>query len=196
MTLEKLIRIVIEAVEKALALQRLRVAILLFDGANGERVERAAARLGAPYRRLGREDANEATFDVVFTDALPASHFAKLALGIIDSAEAGLLHETVMNGGTVFVLGGTPAILERTPPACAALLQKYRAMLESYGYIFLDGLAASKTESCDLRGRRVIGGGDVALLPDNCQLLADRGTVITSLAAERARDKKIAIELY
>lgn len=202
MTLEELTRIIIEAVELVIALQKLHVGICIFDAANAEKVREAALSLNGKCLPQG---AGTCACDVVFTDALPVSHFAKLALGIIDDEKTQYIHGTVMNGGTVFVLGAAPTALEKTPLACAALLEKYKSMLESYGYIFLgEGENApeagqnpgARTDIFDLRHKRVIGGTDLATLPDGCRVYANIGAVITGLAEDMARDKKIVIERH
>lgn len=202
MTLEGLTRIIIEAVERAMALQKLSVGICVFDAANAQKVQEAARCLNGKYLPPGAETS---VCDVVFTDALPVSHFAKLALGIIDDEQTQYLHGTVMNGGAIFVLGDAPAVLKKTPPAYAALLEKYKTMLESYGYVFLgtgenapkaDHLHCARTDIFDLRHKRVIGGVDLATLPGGCRVYANSGAVITGFAADMARDKKIAIERH
>jgi len=205
MTLEELIRIIIEAVDSAMALQRLRVGVCLFDAANLSKVQEAAGCIGGKGPLLDMETAAGMPCDVIFTDAPPVGHFAKLALGIIDSNPAKYLHEAIMNGGTVFVLGDAPAALQKTPPACAALLQKYKTMLEAYGYVFLGagdtfqetpGSGGTEAGCFDLRGKKVIGRGDIAALPRGGRVLADGSALITNLAADVARDKKIAIKRY
>lgn len=205
MTLEELTRIIIEAVERAIALQKLRVGVCLFDAANAEKVRKTAIGLNGQCLPLDAESAGTGVCDVVFTDALPVSHFAKLALGIIDDERSQYLHGAVMNGGTIFVLGDAPAALQRTPPACAALLEKYKIILESYGYVFLgeekSAVAAEqnpgeRADIFDLRHKRVIGGADLATLPGGGRVYADSGAVVTVLAADMARDKKIVIERH
>lgn len=202
MTLEELIRIIIEAVEQAMALQKLRVGVCVFDSANAKKVRETALCLNGKYLPKGAETS---VCDVVFTDALPVSHFAKLALGVIDDEQAQYLHDTVMNGGTIFVLGDAPAALKRTPPACAALLEKYKTMLESYGYVFLDTgkktpgaeqNPCTRADIFDLRHKRVIGGADIATLPGGGCVYANSGAVVTGFAADMARDKKIVIERH
>lgn len=202
MTLEELTRIIIEAVERAMALQKLHVGVCVFDAANAEKVREAALSLNGKCLLRGAETC---VCDVVFTDALPVSHFAKLALGIIDDEQTHYLHGTVMNGGAVFVLGAAPAALEKTPPSCAALLEKYKIMLESYGYVFLGEEKnapeagqnpGARTDIFDLRHKRVMGGTDLATLPNGCRVYANSGAVITGLAADMARDKKIVIERH
>lgn len=202
MTLEGLTRIIIEAVERAMALQKLRVGVCVFDATNAEKVQKAALCLNGKYLPQGAETS---VCDVVFTDALPVSHFAKLALGVIDDEQAHYLHRTVMNGGAIFVLGDAPTALKRTPPACAALLEKYKTMLEAYGYVFLGTgentaqakqIPSARTDIVDLRHKQVIGGVDLAALPGGCRVYANGGAVITGFAADMARDKKIAIEWH
>lgn len=78
-------------------------------------------------------------------------------------------------------------------------------MLESYGYVFLGTGkdAAGMTQNhgidkdiFDLRHRRVVGGADLAALPGGCRVYANSGAVITGLATDMARNKKIVIERH
>lgn len=202
MTPEKLVRIVAETVQRMMALWGLSVGVCVFDAANKEKVCSYARSLNGKYRLLDIQqntDNERRAFDVLFTDKLPAGYLARLALGISDDTPTQYINETVLQGGTIFVLDDGPPFWEKTPASYAALLAEYRSILRSYGYVFLDtgkypgGTSATEQKYIEMRDRKVITQADIILLENGSSLSTNGAAVITDLAKDTALRKNITI---
>lgn len=144
MTLERLIRIVAEAVERAIALQSLRVCAIVMERENAAVLKEAASSINGTYELFCESmDGADLGCDVFFIDCVPPHYLAKLALGICDDAASRALGEAALRGKPIFVLKDDCPLHPETSAAFAAMLGSYRAMLESYGYVFLNDTAES-----------------------------------------------------
>lgn len=203
MTLERLVQIVVEVIEKIAALQRLQVGVWVFDKADMERTCEYAQQVNGVYRLFESgdkaEEADREPCDLIFLDRLPEHCLAKLALGINDDRLSLCINATILKGGTVFVLNSGNGLCEKTPVAYAGLLKKYIKTLETYGYVFLNSkritpevAGAAETGKIFYR-KKVLTKADLLSLESNSVVAVAPSVLITELARETARYRHIEI---
>lgn len=205
MTLERLVQIVVEIVEKTMILQKLQVGVCICDKANTEHTREYARTVNGECHifspgNIVKEDVC-VPCDILFVDFLPARYLAKLALYVCDDQFSLCINETVLRGGTVFVLNSENSLHKNTPAACIELLKKYMKMLESYGYVFLNyggtipeitGSAETSESSYTYR-KNVLTRADLLPLASNSVVTVASSVLITDLARETARYRNIEI---
>ena len=200
MTLEQLIRIVVEAVERAITLNRFKIAAYAFNKANTEQTLQAARVINGSAVLLSNESLLSETdsCDILFLDSIPIEYLPKLALGICDDSVSRLINMMPAQGKTIFVLRA-PEQLPNAPMAFKALMNTYRGLLNNYGYIFLDsennsshnqGLAGS----CRRFTGNVLSRADLMSYPRAGEIIVGPDCVVTALALETAKQKDVTIK--
>lgn len=199
MTLESLVRIVIETVEKEAALRRLRVGACAFDKNNLEELREYAGSVNGKYRIFEPEGFPEEkagnACDLLFVDRLPARLLAGLALGVGGDGPAIYMNGMILRGGAVFVLKDGTGITEATPPSRAELLRLYKKMLEKCGFVFLSSGGRDGADALEpaVYGKNVLSRGELLAHARGGVITVGASVVITDLAKDTARDKNITI---
>lgn len=191
MTLREVVILVIEAVERALYLNRLRVGAYAFGAQGREQVLQAARCVNGSAGWIAPE--RDAPCDILLLDHIPLEWLPRLALGLREDALSSYLGRMAVAGKTIVVLGRAPEPEEHAPQAYRALLHSYRKILGGYGYLFLGEQAA------EAGGGRAVYAGNVLSRKELLQHAAGGRirvapeVVVTPLAREAAREQGIVI---
>ena len=203
MTLEELIRIIVEAVERMIKLSKIKVAAYAFDHANASETLDAAevvngsAQLLAPsYDSYQKHD----HADILFLDYIPIEYLPRLALCILDDSISQLISTMISEGKTVYVLKKAPEKSGNPPAAFNALLDTYYSILKSYGVIFLhlESISESPVSEIPVSGPCSFVGNVLSLkelqnYPIDSSITIGQSCVITTLALETAEKMNITI---
>jgi len=195
MTLEQLVLIVMQAVERAIKLSRLKITAFAFEKANAGDVLDVAKVINGSALTLTSE--MQDCGDVLFLDCIPIEYLPKLALGICDEPVCRQIIKAVANGKTVFVLKKSPDDMQNAPAACRALIDTYRRFLGLSGFVFLDSDAHSDV----YRSARINYSGNVFSRGDLMnhsgdgvkEIVVSPDCAVTTLAADTARSMNITI---
>ena len=196
MTLEKLLIIVSNAVERAITLSRLKVTVFAFEDSSTEETLKAARIINGSAIKLTPEMHD--CGDVLFLDCIPLEYLPKLVLGICDEPICRQIIMTVSQGKTVFVLKKSNEDLRNAPAVCLALLDTYRRFLKSSGYVFLDSYEVEGTKRAAQRSfdGKLLARGDLlsCIGAGTKEIIVNSDCVVTMLAAETAKSMNITIK--
>jgi len=201
MTLEKLIQIIVEVVERHFFLERQKVLALCFDEANRSELMDAANLINgrADYVSSADMDRISGDYDVIFVDYIPIFAVAEAALGICITSWGKLMASMFSRSKPVFQLKKAPGSDGISQP-CRKLLMEHWARLDSLGVILLDANAGSvSSEEKGVAGeqavytRNVLSKRDIHAYDGISKLIVGRGVVVTALAEDTARDLKIKL---
>jgi len=198
MTLEQLIRIIVEAVERVIKLSKIRVIAYAFDHTNEREILDAAEAINGSARLLSPNFDLSQTHDcgdTLFIDYIPIEYLPRLALGIFDDSISQLICTMVSEGKTVYIVKKAPKKYGNPPAALNALLDTYYSLLESYGVIFLH--PESTSEICGSERNHFVGSvlslKELQSYPANSSLIIEPSCVITTLALETAEKMNVTI---
>jgi len=198
MTLEQLIRIIVEAVERVIKLSKIRVIVYAFDHANASETLDAAEAINGSVQMLSPNFDLSQTLDsgdTLFIDYIPIEYLPRLALGIFDDSISRLIYTMISEGKTVYILKKAPKRQGNPPAALNALLETYYSLLESYGVIFL--YPESTSEICVSVHNHFVGNvlslKEMQSYPANSSLIIEPNCVITTLALETAEKMNVTI---
>jgi hypothetical protein len=206
MTLQKLIEIIIETVERHLAMSRFKVFAVSFGDEHGMGPVKHEALLSAAHIINGEARFATASacmdmvdplgIDALFVDYLPFPVAAEIALGLATSPFGTLAHYMLARGKPVFVLEKDP----RCKPVGAyrELYRKHWAALASFGVIFLgggggeSGMARKEAEDSVFCEKKVLSRADVVLCKA-AKIVVSKDVIVTDLAKDTARALNINI---
>jgi len=196
MTLEQLVIIVSNAVERAIKLSRLKVTAFAFEESHTEETLKAARIVNGSAITLTPE-MNDCG-DVLFLDCIPTEYLPKLVLGICDEPICRQIIMTVAQGKTVFVLRKSNEDFQNAPAVCLALLNTYRNFLKRSGYVFLDSFedeGGKRATQLSFDGK-LLARGDLLRCIDagTEEVIIKPDCVVTMLAAETAKSMNITIK--
>jgi len=201
MTLEKLIAIIVEVVERHFFLERQKVLVLYFDQANRQELMDAANLINGKADCFSSADMDRihGDYDVMFVDYIPVFAVAEAALGICISSWGKLMASMFSRGKPVFQLKKAPGSDGISQP-CRKLLKEHWARLDSLGVILLDANAESVSgEEKGAAGeqavytRNVLSKRDIYAYDGISKLVVGKGVLVTALAEEMARYLKIKL---
>jgi len=198
MTLEELIRIIVEVVERVIKLSKIRVAAYAFDHANVRETLDAAEIINGSARLLSLNLDSSQKFDcgdVLFLDYIPMEYLPKLALGICDDSISRFIYAMISEGKTVYVLKRAPDRFGNPPVALKALLDTYISLLKSCGVIFLHPESTSispRSEHYNFVGN-VLSMKELQNYPADSKITVESKCVITTLALETAEKMNVTI---
>ncbi|MDR0550515.1 MAG: hypothetical protein LBG72_00690 [Spirochaetaceae bacterium] len=161
MDLRRVIEIIVEEVERALALSRIKVGALHFGSAADELLTAARAINGEAACAPADGAEQLSGVDALFVDYLPPPVAAEIALGLAFSPAAALVHQLLRQGKSVFLLKPSPESAELTG-AYGGLYKNYWKALAAYGVVYLgaaDGAATDSAGNNDGTVRRVRRSG-------------------------------------
>jgi hypothetical protein len=198
---EELMNIITAVVEEQLALSKKRVLAVACKNDNKDALLAAARGINgnADYCLLADLDKAARNYDVFFVDYLSNATLAEVALGLGLSQLGQWVGAYLGHRKPVFVTcqkrfaGGVPAY--------DALFDQYRQTVEAYGVVFLDGAAPAKVEqpsapsviTAGLYTKNVLSKADLYPYRSAGKVVVGKNVLVTTLAADAARDMKIAI---
>jgi len=198
MTLEELIHIIVEAVERMIKLSKIKVVAYTFDQANtretldaAETINGSAQLLPPSYDSYRMHD----LADILFLDYVPIEYLPKLALCIIDDSISRLICTMISEGKSVYVLKKAPEKFGNPPAALNALLDTYYSLLKSYGVIFLnsESISESPVSKPSSFVGNVLSLKELQNYPANNGIIVGPNCVITTLALETAKKMNVTI---
>jgi hypothetical protein len=198
MTLEELIRIVVETVERVIKLNRIKIIAYVFDQANVVETLEAAGVINGSAQLLSPKFDSSPTHDcgdILFLDYIPIEYLPKLALGICDNSLCRLINSMIASGKPIYVLKKSPEMSQKSSAAFKALLDTYSSLLKNYGFIFLE---PEDTPECADSTPYHFTGNVLSLKElQNCsaggKIIVEPKCVITTLAAETAKNMNVTI---
>ena len=204
MTLEKLIQIIVEVVERHFFLERQKVLALCFDEANRQELMDAANSINGNADCFSSADLDRihGDYDVMFVDYIPVFAVAEAALGICVSSWGRLMASMFSRSKPVFQLKKAPGSDGISQP-CRKLLKEHWARLDSLGVILLDTLDTNEEsfrgEEQEPIGEKVVYTKNLLSRRDVCAfngintLVVGKGVLVTALAEDMAKDLKIKL---
>jgi hypothetical protein len=200
MTIEELVKIIAETVTKYMFLERQRVLAVCFDDANRAALLEAAQTVNgrADFFSGGAIERITGDYDVMFVDYIRFPDVAEAALGLAFSPWGALAGKMLSRGRPVFQLTKTPGSGELSP-ACRTALKGYWKRLYSLGVRLLDtggnsgGETKGEAKKEAAYTKNVLSRQDLFAYAGAERLRIGRGVVVTSLAADTARDMGIQI---
>lgn len=197
MTLEKLIRIVMEAVEQVMFRQKLKVVSYAFDEKNIEAQIAWMEKINSNGKAYCRGQLPAETPDILLIDFIPLKYLSLLALGLCIDDFTSCFNQTLWAGKKVVVMKKAPMANPNTLPLAESCYQK----LAGYGVTFLDGPAsaaalAAKAEALPLvYSGNVLAHKDVWTHTKSGKLWIAPHVVVTQLAREEAHRLGIDIKV-
>jgi hypothetical protein len=196
MTIEELVKIIVETVTKYIFLDRQKVLALCFDETNKTELMEAARCVngradyvpGSEIERAGED------YDVMFVDYIRFPDVAEAALGLAFSPWGRLIGGMVARGKPVFQLKKTPGSGELNP-ACRTVLKGYWKQLYSLGVVLLDSgySSAGGVKGEILYTGNVLSRRDIFACSNADRIVIGRDVVVTALAADEARARSMEI---
>jgi hypothetical protein len=196
MTIEELVKIIVETVTKYLFLDRQKVLALCFDEANKTELMEAARCVNgkADYIPGGDIERAGGDYDVLFVDYIRFPDVAEAALGLAFSPWGRLIGGMLAGGKSVFQLKKTPGSRDLNP-ACRTVLKRYWKQLYLLGVVLLDsgGSSAGGVKKDLLYAGNVFSRQDLFACSNADRVVVGREVVVTALAADEARARNIEI---
>jgi hypothetical protein len=196
MTIEELVKIIIETVTKDLLLDRQKVLALCFDEANKTELMEAACSINgrADYAAGSDIERIAEDYDVLFVDYIRFPDVAEAALGLAFTPWGRLMGGMVARGKPVFQLKKTPGSGDLNP-VCRAVLKTYWKRLNSLGVVLLDsgGSASGGAGKEALYTGNVLSRQDIIAYSNADRIVIGRDVVVTALAADEARAGNIEL---
>jgi hypothetical protein len=200
MTIEELVKIIVEIVAKYMFLERQRVLAVCFDDANSAALLEAAQTINgrADFFSGGAIERITGDYDVMFVDYIRFPDAAEAALGLAFSPWGALAGKMLSRGKPVFQLIKTPGSGELSP-ACRTMMKGCWKQLYALGARLLDtggtggGETKGEAENEAAYTKNVLARQDLFAYAGAARLLIGRDVVVTSLAADTARDMGIQI---
>jgi len=201
MTLEELVKIIVEAVERHFFLDRQKVLALCFDEANKAELLEAANSINGRADYFSAADIERVGdgYDAMFVDYIPIFGVAEPALGLCITPWGKLMAAMVSRSKPVFQLKKAPSSYEINP-ACRELLKEHWARLYSLGVVLLDNNAGgghagpkvpAKGEA--VYAKNVLSRQDIYGYLGINRLVVGKDVVVTALAADTAKALKIEL---
>jgi hypothetical protein len=196
MTIEELIKIIVETVTKYIFLDRQKVLALCFDEANKTELMEAARCINgrADYISGGDIERAGGDYDILFVDYIRFPDVAEAALGLAFSPWGKLIGGMVAGGKPVFQLKKTPGSAELNP-ACRTVLKGYWKQLYSLGVVLLNSGGSGTAEAGKelLYTGNVLSRRDIFACSGAGRIVIGGKVVVTALAADEARARNIEI---
>lgn len=201
-TLKELIILIVEVVEKFLHTQKLKVCYYSFQQENMERVKHLAHQVNGSAKPVTAQSKDRSPpCDILLLDTLPAGCLATVALGLSNDFIGAYMQEMLRKGKQIYVLQDAAGHYRESSKAYHTMMDTYRSLLTEYGFVFLaDGERGEEQEqrtpaiahSAAYTGN-VLSRKDVLQFGEGSQVLLGSGVVVTSLAADTARQRNIQL---
>jgi hypothetical protein len=194
MTIEEVVKIIVEAVTKYMFLDRQKVLALCFDEANKISLMEVAQSINgrADYFSGGDIERITGDYDVMFVDYIRFPDVAEAALGLAFSPWGALMGRMLSRGKSVFQLKKAPGSGDMSP-ACRTMLKTYWKQLYSLGVVLLETSGSGgepkggEPKNDAVYTRNVLSRQDLFAYTGAKRLFIGRDVVVTTLAADAAK---------